>query len=254
MAREWWQQISPDGHMRSIADHADIFVTQKEVDFIENYIHTDSNILDMACGNGRHSIELAKRGHRVYGLDYTFGLLSIANEQNCPAQFINGNMLKLPFRSGSFEAVLSMWQSLGYFASDKDNEIVITEVSRILRKGGIFVAQLNNPLSAFVHLKESGAVVENGKLSVKRETEEDGTLYRKTESFNPVTFRYKSIKESPTSDVDPVVHDMRYFTFPEINSYLVSNGLVAIALFGSVSKNPYDIFSDQMVIVAQKQS
>ncbi len=54
--------------------------TEKEVSFIESYLHGNSRVLDLACGGGRHAVGLAENGHTVTGIEIGWYPLSLARE------------------------------------------------------------------------------------------------------------------------------------------------------------------------------
>ena len=83
-------------------------------------IKKGSKILDLPCGYGRHSVELAKRGFDIVGMDKSSSFLSIAKSkargQNLKVNFIQGDMRQLPvqlFRK--FDAVVNLSYSFGFF-------------------------------------------------------------------------------------------------------------------------------------------
>lgn len=256
MSKEWWQDNTVEEHMHSLQSYADKNRTLEEVNFIEHHLVDceNINILDLACGNGRHSSELSQRGYKVYGLDYAYGILKVAKGQKGMTQFVNSNMLSLPFRNGSFGAVLSMWQSLGYFGSEDDNQAVFSETSRALVKNGVFIIQVNNPLFTVNNLYQRGAVVdEKGRLVLKEDIVDGENVIAKTVTFDPYTFRYESRRRFiHEPEENSVVHDMRYFSFPELRRNLVINGFEVINACGSVRGEPYKFSSEQIIIVAKK--
>ncbi|HEX8904076.1 MAG TPA: methyltransferase domain-containing protein, partial [Longimicrobiaceae bacterium] len=83
-----------------------------------------AEVLDLACGWGRHSVELARAGFRVTGLDLSETLLARARKRAAAAgvavDFVRGDMREVPWR-GRFDLVLSLYSSLGYFLSDDED-------------------------------------------------------------------------------------------------------------------------------------
>lgn len=255
MAKEWWQEISVDAHLQSLQRHADREVTLEEVNFIEANIPLTlgSKILDLACGEGRHSAELSQRGYKVYGLDYTLQLLNIALAKEGNAQFVNGNMLEIPFRDDCFDAVLSMWQSLGYFKSEIENDRVFSEISRVLVPQGTIILQVNNPIYTIANLLSKEGVAEAGKLVARRNEMSGENIIIKTESFDPSTFRYESRRKLNFEPEEAeVIHDMRYFSLPELFSKLTANDLDPVNCYGSIRGEPYGFSSEQIVLIARK--
>lgn len=103
-----------------------------------------SRVLDLACGTGRHSVQLAKRGAAVLGVDKTPAYLAQARRAarglpNC--RFALGDMRRLPF-DGEFDAAINLWTSFGYFAKFSDDLKTLKGVARALKPGGLFLIEL----------------------------------------------------------------------------------------------------------------
>ncbi len=126
-----------------------IKTVEQEVAFILKALNLPSraSILDLGCGFGRHSIELAKRGHEVLGVDISSELLEIAEDtsrkENVDTKFVREDISKLNFVN-QFDAVIMMLNVFGLM-SDRDNQKVLRRASEALkRKGKIFI-DLRNP-------------------------------------------------------------------------------------------------------------
>ena len=103
-----------------------------------------SRVLDLACGTGRHSVLLARRGAFVVGVDKTAAYLKEARRaarglDNC--LFARGDMRRLAFQ-GEFDAALNLWTSFGYFAKPSDDIVALKGVARALKPGGLFLIDL----------------------------------------------------------------------------------------------------------------
>jgi len=105
-----------------------------------------ATILDLACGDGAHAIELGARGYRVVGLDLSETFIDEAARRaelvGSSAKFVRGDMRGLS-SNGRFDAVLCLGTSFGYF-EDAANVRVLKAVSRALRSGGRFVLAVAN--------------------------------------------------------------------------------------------------------------
>jgi ubiquinone/menaquinone biosynthesis C-methylase UbiE len=105
----------------------------------------DDLILDVATGRGRHALVLAERGHRVVGLDLAPLAIATARRRATDAglagiaTFVRGDMRALPFDDASFDGVVNLFTSFGYFDEEADHGRTVGEMVRVLRPGGWLV-------------------------------------------------------------------------------------------------------------------
>jgi SAM-dependent methyltransferase len=117
-----------------------------------------ARILDLACGSGRHSIELARRGFAVAGADISPDLIELARDEaaaaGVAARFIEADLRDLDLK-GEFDVVLNLNDgAVGYFETDEENERTFAAISRFLRVGGQNLVQLPNVLYAKKYLPQ----------------------------------------------------------------------------------------------------
>ncbi len=150
--KDWWNHIFNKFYLKTDGDVVnDKNITTKEIDlFIEimNF-KTQESILDLCCGQGRHSLELARREyHRVQGLDRSQYLIQrarkTAKKENLPVRFQEGDARKLPFHPDKFDAVMILGNSFGYFDTINDDLRVLTEVQRVLKPWGRILIDLSD--------------------------------------------------------------------------------------------------------------
>src|SRR5439155_176630 len=118
--------------------------TDAQVEAIDKILHLrkGSRILDVACGSGRHTIGLAKRGYRMTGFDLSRALLAEARKSARLAQvkptFVEGDMRRLRF-TNAFDAAISMFTSFGYFDGPEEDREVLRGIARALHRvlGGL---------------------------------------------------------------------------------------------------------------------
>ncbi|MEO0158177.1 MAG: methyltransferase domain-containing protein, partial [candidate division WOR-3 bacterium] len=141
---DWWAKIFNGFYLKTDADIAlNQELTKREVDLIVKMLELEPSerILDLCCGNGRHSIELARRGFRnVEGLDLSEYLIRLAQRtaqgQGLRAFFRIGDARRTPYPNDAFDAVLLLGNSFGYFTSRSDDIKVLREIHRVLRPYG----------------------------------------------------------------------------------------------------------------------
>lgn len=143
----WFLELFNDEYLRTLSkdlkDHTD-----HEIEFIIRSlgVKKSARIFDLACGFGRHSIELAEREFEVAGLDLSRPLLqralTEAQRRSLAIKFIHGDMRELNFKE-IFDACFCWQSSFGYF-DDKTNFQVLKGVHRALKSGGRFLLDLVN--------------------------------------------------------------------------------------------------------------
>ena len=175
MKTEWFERWFGEEYI-ALYPHRNAAEAETVVSLIEATIHPVkvARALDLACGAGRHSRALCRRWWTT-GLDLSEALLRLAKREGVPAALVRGDMRVLPFRDGSFDLVVNLFTSFGYFADDESHLHVVREVSRISRSGGYFVldflntAQLKNALVPYDERRIGDQIVEQ-----RREISDDG--------------------------------------------------------------------------------
>jgi SAM-dependent methyltransferase len=115
-------------------------------------------VLDLACGSGRHSLELVRRGFSVVGSEISTELVTIAREeagaQGLEATFLEGDLRKLDYEV-EFDIVLNLNDgAVGYFETDEENHRTFEVISRALKPGGRNLIQVPNVLYARARLPQ----------------------------------------------------------------------------------------------------
>ncbi len=145
---EWWRNWFGPGYL-ALYDEYLAERTPVEIDQLEALLalRPPLRILDLPCGQGRHAIELARRGYEVTGVDLSPFLLKIAEERaradGVRARWLSGDM-RQPIAGERFDAVLNLFTSLGYFADEADDRKVVGAAAAMLVPGGRFVLEVIN--------------------------------------------------------------------------------------------------------------
>src|SRR4051812_16549365 len=147
----WYRDWFGEEYLELYA-HRDEPEAELHADFVARHLDGSQRcpraVLDLACGAGRHTAALRRRGLRALGVDLSLTLL--AHMAGLPK--VAGDMRRLPFRAGSFEWVLSFFTSFGYFEQERENFQVLEEIVRILAPGGRFLVDLMNPSTVLAYL------------------------------------------------------------------------------------------------------
>jgi len=204
-----------------------------------------ARVLDLACGQGRHSIRLAMAGYEVVGLDSSPLFIDQARRASANAEvrveFVEGDMRRVPFDT-EFDAVLSLFTSWG-FGDDATNQGVLRGVGRALRRGGLFVLEINN----------RDWILQN-YVARDWQTGSDGTVVWIERRFdvvggvNAVSHRWRG------PDGEPMVrdHEVRFYTPPELTNMLGQAGMAPIGWYGGFSLEPLTHRSRRLLVTARK--
>lgn len=183
--------------------------TQAEVAFIERHLPPDefSHLLDLCCGCGRHAVHLARRGYRLFGLDASARAIAEA-QVSCPqGRFQVGDMRQLDTLERTFDGVLNLWQSFGYF-DDETNRAVLRQVRDVLRPGGRALFDIYNR-DHFV------------QRPLQEETERGGRTIRTTRIWRGARQRVILHYDGTAGDV----FEWRLYTPPEFQALCDDLGL-----------------------------
>jgi len=150
---DWWRTLFDETYLqtdaRSILDEE---LTRQEVDAVIQTLDLgrEECILDLCGGQGRHALEMARRGYsRVLVLDFSQPLLSWgrtqAQREGRAVAWVRGDARSLPFVEGNFHAVLCLANSFGYGATRGDDLQILQEAHRLLQPGGRLFLEVADP-------------------------------------------------------------------------------------------------------------
>jgi len=141
---EWFKDWFDSSEYLDVYSHRDkTDVANLLVLITQNFdFKSGSKVLDAACGNGRFSNYFAKTGFNVTSFDLSMQLLKIAQrkstEDNLNVKYFRSDIRNVPLK-GSFDLVLNMFTSFGYFTSDNENFSFIRTAYELLNEKGYFI-------------------------------------------------------------------------------------------------------------------
>lgn len=149
---DWWRSIFNSLYLKTDADVVeDQAITKTEIDQFLDILKPlkDARILDLACGQGRHALELARRGYSgIEGIDRSHYLVqrgrSVAKKENLNVKFREGDVRKIVLPADALDVVLILGNSFGYFESANEDSKVLQEVRRVLKPWGRILVDVTN--------------------------------------------------------------------------------------------------------------
>jgi len=222
--------------------------------FLDNLISflkppTGARILDVACGKGRHSVYLNKKGFDVTGFDLSPENIEYDKQfENKTLSFSVHDMREV-FRPDYFHYVFDLFSSFGYFDDDADNAKVIQANAANLVNGGTLILDYMNSVKVKAVLisdnqKESCGIHfrQHRKIISPKKSEQAGKII-KTISFCDKGKDY-SFEEH-----------LQLYTLPDFEKLFSENNLVIKNIFGDYKLNSFDDkTSDRLILIAEKDN
>jgi len=200
----------------------------------------DAKLLDIACGKGRHSIYLNKKGYNVTGIDLSHSSIQYAKQfENDTLRFFEHDMRKLLFIN-YFDYALNLFTSFGYFESDRDNINALKSFRKSLKKDGILV------LDYFNSQKIINNLVEHEEKNIK---DINFNISKKIEKGRIV----KTIKFDDRNQKHTFQEDVKAYFYADFERLFKLSGFKIIEYFGDYSLNPFDERqSDRLIFICGK--
>jgi 2-polyprenyl-3-methyl-5-hydroxy-6-metoxy-1,4-benzoquinol methylase len=217
--------------------------TDQEVDFLKRELELDRpmEILDMACGFGRHANRLAALGHIVSGVDLAPGFLEIARKEalslGVAVNYRQGDMRELNDLA-RYDRVLLLFTAFGYF-EDHENIRVLRNIARALKPGGWLIFDIRNRDSLFKDFMPYIVTEKDGNLLIDRQSFDShtGFLYNRR-----IVIRNGVRRDKPFF--------VRMYNLNEIQALLAEAGLKIVKMYGGWDSSPISSESRRMIIIA----
>ena len=205
------------------------------------------SLLDLACGFGRHSFEFHGNGLSVTGVDLNADFIdeakSKAIEAKASIRFIQADMREF-VEPESYNHIVMMYNSFGYFKDPMDNRRVISNCFESLLPGGkLLISAMGREINRR-HMPSGEDRHWWGKDGKYRLQE---CLFK--EDSSQLTIRWVLLNGSENSTYS---YDVRLYTKQEFVNLLTDAGFYDIQVFGSIKGTPYDENAHSLVAAAQK--
>lgn len=202
------------------------------------------DVLDLACGPGRHSVALAARGFRVTGVDRTGFMLDKARNRAAAAgvkvEFVQQDMREF-CRPDSFELALSMFTSFGYFEEVDEDQMVLANLRKSLRSGGVLVMDvMGKEVLARIFAQANVSVAPDGRRLVQHRQLRPGwrRLYDEW-----------TLIDGNHAQTFALEHTL--YSGWELQQLMIGAGFTLVSLYGGLDGAPYDERAGRLVAVAR---
>lgn len=243
----WFENWFDSPYYHTLYKHRNEREAELFIDNLIDYLHPlpKSQFLDLACGKGRHSIYLNKKGFDVTGIDLSTENIACASKLMNP-EIENGNlrfcvedMRKIGWVE-QFDYVVNLFTSFGYFENDKDDYATIDIVSKTLKSGGIFIIDFMNVQKVIANLvAHEIKIIDTIKFEISKKIE-----------------NHFIVKDICFCDEGKTYHfqeRVKALTLNDFENYFAASKLKIIDLRGNYKLDKFNKETSQrLIIIAQK--
>lgn len=205
-------------------------------------------ILDLCCGPGRYTLEFARRGFHVSGVDRTIAYLDEARRR-ADAEGLEVELIREDMRTfvrpGGFDAAVNLFTSFGYFEDPADDLRVAHNLHASLRPGGKLLMELMGREILAMRFQERDWSWVDRERGIRILEERN---LRPGWDWIDSTWTLLGGAETVTRTISH-----RLYAGSELAALLHRAGFNLVELFGSLEGTPYDHTAKRLVVVATKQ-
>jgi SAM-dependent methyltransferase len=223
-------------------------ITVREAKQILTLVHPSQGaaVLDLCCGPGRHSLEFARRGFQVTGVDRTARYLETARAaatcEGLTVELVQEDMRHF-HRPAAFDLALNLFSSFGYLEDGAENLRVLRQLHGSLKPGGQVLLEMagKEPLARTFqphtwhrHAERDEYLLEERVVQEGWSWIENHWIWIRGPEQKVFTFR------------------LWLYSGAELTRLLSEAGFSAVQLYGSLVGTPYDHTAQRLVAVATK--
>ncbi|HET8829622.1 MAG TPA: class I SAM-dependent methyltransferase [Pelobium sp.] len=242
MPKKWFQNWFNSPYYHILYKKRDDEEAEHFIDNLCSFLKpkSDARMLDIACGRGRHSIYLNKKGFDVTGIDLSFSSIKFAQQfENKKLHFYVQDM-RNPFYIRYFDFAFNIFTSFGYFETDKDHINALKSFKKALKNDGILVFDYMNSQKIINH------------LVTKEVKEVDGIEFRicrqviNGKIVKTIDFEHRNKQFAFKEEV-------KDFKTQDFERLFAAAGFEIIHTFGNYDLGPFDLnHSDRLIFICKK--
>src|SRR6266498_3256452 len=247
MQTNWWENffhgVALDFWRAVVSEEQ----TRAEGDFIQRQLQLSpgAKVLDVPCGNGRLSIELARRGFQLTGVDIAREFIDEAKMKSSaggiPVEWHECDMRNLPW-TGKFAGAFCFGNSFGYL-DDQGNAAFLKAVANTLRPGARFLLDIGAIAECLLPAFQENRSFEDGGITLVADSRYDHVQGR-------MFTEYSFIRDGQT-DKRPA--SQRIYTYHELTALLQEAGFETVAAYSSLSEDPFKLGSHRLLLISEKE-
>jgi len=199
-----------------------------------------ANILDVACGRGRHAKYLSKLGFDVTGIDLSKNSIDFAKQSSSKNLNFFVHDMRTIFKKNHFDLVANLFTSFGYFENIEDEEKAINSMVNNLKYNGLILIDFLNVKKTISNLvAKENKKIDNIDFNIKRKFDDNYII--------------KTIKISDNGNSFEFYEKVRVLTLIDFNVMLEKANMKIIEVFGDYALEDFNAkISDRLIIIAKK--
>jgi 2-polyprenyl-3-methyl-5-hydroxy-6-metoxy-1,4-benzoquinol methylase len=196
---------------------------------------------DLCCGKGRHSISLNAMGFKVVGLDLSPNSIKTAKlSENASLHFYEHD-IRNTFKKASFDVVLNLFTSFGYFESNAENQACLVKTAASIKPGGLLILD---------YMNSRGAIETFQTSYVKTVAGIDFNISKYIENG----YIYKNISFDDQGRAYNFTERVKLIFLEDFQSFFAAAGLKLELTFGNYALDPYvQTQSNRLIMVCRKK-
>jgi SAM-dependent methyltransferase len=207
-------------------------------------IRKGAKVLDLCCGFGRHSLELASRGYNITGVDlneeYLAKASKLAKAKGLNIRFIRDDMRRFCLLD-SFDAAINMFTAFGYFENPAEDRHVLTNMYCSLRKGGTLIIDVMGKEIIARIFREREWYEENGRIFLQE--------HKIRQDWSWIDNRWIVLENGRRKEFE---FGHRLYSAAELTGLLKNCGFSSVRIYGDFTGADYDHNAKRLIAVARK--
>jgi len=244
MQQPWFKDWFNSSYYHQLYFNRDKTEAESFINKLIDYLKPPANarMLDVACGKGRHSMQLASKGFNATGIDLSEDSIEEALLEEGENLHFYQHDMRLPFWINYFDYAFNFFTSFGYFRTQREHDNAIRTIAQSLKNNGTFVMDYLN-----VHFSEDHTIHQSEK-------EIDGINFIITKWYDEFHF-YKKIIIEDESQKEPFIYTEKVakFNLGDFTEMFAYQGLQIQEVFGDYNFARYDVKkSPRLIMIAKK--
>jgi len=255
MAEAWYKKWFSTGEYLELYKHRNSADAKKIAGLIVKTLKLPkgANILDVACGNGRHSLVFASKGYNVTGIDLSNYLINEAKSKLGSSYKKFAGRLKFEIsdmryikHKDKFDLAVNLFSSFGYLEKDSENFKTFNSISKSLKTGGYFFFDFLNPVYLKKRLVNYDIKEGNDKIIIQVRNISNETVHKDI-------IIIKNNLEGKLPKLVKFSEMIKLYSADRFKKELAKAGLKAVKMFGDYSGKKYDPNSSERLIILSRK-